>query len=110
MDFSSKYNNYKLLVDNEIKAFSHSLCCHDELKAAISYSLFAGGKRIRPVMFLACLDMLGIDYNRYLKLALAIECIHTYSLIHDDLPAMDNDDFRRGKPSNHKAFDEATAV
>ena len=110
MDYNLTYNNYKQLIEKEIELFSSSLCCHDELKAAVSYSLFAGGKRIRPVMFLSCLDMLGVDYKNYLKLALAIECIHTYSLIHDDLPSMDNDDYRRGKLSNHKVFGEGMAI
>ena len=110
MNFDIEYNKYKNLIENEIRLFSDSLECAEQLKASVSYSLLAGGKRIRPVMFLACLDMLGVDYTEYLKLALAIECIHTYSLIHDDLPALDNDDFRRGKPSNHKMFGEGIAI
>ena len=110
MDYNLTYNKYKQLIEQEIQLFANSLCCHDELKASVSYSLFAGGKRIRPVMFLACLEMLGVNYEKYSKLALAIECIHTYSLIHDDLPSMDNDDFRRGKPSNHKVFGEGMAI
>ena len=110
MNFDLEYNKYKNLIENEIRLFSDSLECTEQLKASISYSLLAGGKRIRPVMFLACLDMLNVDYTQYLKLALAIECIHTYSLIHDDLPALDNDDFRRGKPSNHKIFGEGIAI
>ncbi len=110
MDYNSTYTHYKQLIEKEIELFANSLCCHDELKASVSYSLFAGGKRVRPVMFLSCLEMLGIDYTKYLKLALAIECVHTYSLIHDDLPSMDNDDFRRGKPSNHKVFGEGMAI
>ncbi|MDE6676920.1 MAG: polyprenyl synthetase family protein, partial [Clostridia bacterium] len=85
--------------------------CHTEvLQESIRYSLLAGGKRIRPVLFLAMLETLGLDYHNERALAVAIECIHTYSLIHDDLPAMDNDDFRRGKPSNHKVFGEANAI
>ena len=80
------------------------------LEESMRYSLFAGGKRLRPVLFLGTLDALGKDPTDEPLLAVAIECIHTYSLIHDDLPAMDNDDFRRGKPSNHKVFGEANAV
>lgn len=80
------------------------------LTESMRYSLLAGGKRIRPVLFYAALDALGHDYLQEKELAVAIECIHTYSLIHDDLPAMDNDDFRRGKFSNHKVFGEANAV
>jgi geranylgeranyl diphosphate synthase type II len=74
------------------------------------YSLLSGGKRIRPVLALACADVLGISDEDVLPFALALEMIHTYSLIHDDLPAMDNDDFRRGKPTSHKAFGEANAI
>ena len=74
------------------------------------YSLLAGGKRIRPVLFFAVCDALGADAKQESDFAVALECIHTYSLIHDDLPAMDNDDFRRGKPSNHKVFGEANAI
>ena len=74
------------------------------------YSLLNGGKRIRPVLALACADVLGLPETEILPFALALEMIHTYSLIHDDLPAMDNDDFRRGKPSSHKQFGEANAI
>lgn len=74
------------------------------------YSLFAGGKRIRPILCLAGCEVVGGEWEKILLFAAGIECIHTYSLIHDDLPCMDNDDFRRGKPSCHKAFDEATAI
>jgi geranylgeranyl diphosphate synthase, type II len=97
-----------------------SLCDSDELgradarlREAMRYSLLAGGKRLRPVLVYAAAEALGgstgnrDDTDR---LACAIECIHTYSLIHDDLPAMDNDDLRRGMPTCHRAFDEATAI
>jgi len=77
---------------------------------AMRYSLFAGGKRIRPVLCLAVSEALHVDPAPYLRLACSLECIHTYSLIHDDLPAMDNDDLRRGKPTNHKVFGEAEAI
>lgn len=78
--------------------------------ASMRYSLFAGGKRIRPVLCLASAEALDVDPTPYLPIACSLECIHTYSLIHDDLPAMDNDDLRRGKPSNHKVFGEAEAI
>ncbi len=82
----------------------------DRLHKAMRYSMFAGGKRVRPILcLLACRAVGGTD-ERAMPPACAIECIHTYSLIHDDLPAMDNDDFRRGKPSCHKQFDPATAI
>ena len=77
---------------------------------AMRYSLFAGGKRMRPAVTLAAAEACGGREVDALPLACAVECIHTYSLIHDDLPAMDNDDFRRGKPTNHKVFGEGIAV
>lgn len=80
------------------------------LNDGMQYSLLCGGKRIRPILFLATLDMLGVNWQKEMNYAIALECIHTYSLIHDDLPAMDNDDFRRGRLSNHKQFGEANAI
>lgn len=77
---------------------------------AQTYSLLGGGKRIRPFLVLTCCHMMGGEESAALPLACAIEMIHTYSLIHDDLPCMDNDDYRRGKLTNHKVFGEATAV
>lgn len=77
---------------------------------AMRYSIFAGGKRMRPALTLAAAEACGGREADALPLACAVECIHTYSLIHDDLPAMDNDDFRRGKPTNHKVFGEGIAV
>ena len=77
---------------------------------AAKYSIEAGGKRLRPILCLVGCEVVGGDWRDVLLFAAGIECIHTYSLIHDDLPAMDDDDFRRGKPSCHKAFDEATAI
>ncbi len=77
---------------------------------AMRYSLFAGGKRIRPALCLAAAAACGGRESDAMPLACAIECIHTYSLVHDDLPAMDNDDFRRGKPTNHKVFGEGIAI
>src|SRR5690349_21297102 len=77
---------------------------------AMRYSLFAGGKRMRPALCLAAAEACGGSVNDALPLACAVECIHTYSLIHDDLPAMDNDDYRRGKLTNHKVFGEGIAI
>jgi geranylgeranyl diphosphate synthase type II len=82
----------------------------DRLVAAMEYSLLAGGKRIRPVLCLAAAEAVGGKSEDALPAACALEMIHTYSLIHDDLPAMDDDDLRRGKPTSHVAFDEATAI
>ncbi len=80
------------------------------LTKAMHYSLMAGGKRLRPILLLAGAEAVGGEPRDYLPAACALECIHTYSLIHDDLPAMDNDDLRRGKPTCHKVFGEATAI
>ncbi|MEW9500374.1 polyprenyl synthetase family protein [Jeotgalibacillus marinus] len=80
------------------------------LKEAMNYSLRAGGKRIRPLLVLATMNSFGQDCKKGLAVAAALEMIHTYSLIHDDLPSMDDDDLRRGKPTNHKVFGEAHAI
>ena len=82
----------------------------DRIVHAMIYSLMAGGKRLRPVLCMAATEAVGGQSENYLDVACALEMIHTYSLIHDDLPAMDNDDLRRGKPTCHVAFDEATAI
>lgn len=81
-----------------------------KVKEAMYYSLKAGGKRIRPLIVLQVIRAYGLDYRMYIDIACALEMIHTYSLIHDDLPGMDNDDLRRGKPTCHKQFGEATAI
>ena len=80
------------------------------LHRAMRYSLFAGGKRLRPILCLAATEACGGTIEDALPLACALECIHTYSLVHDDLPSMDNDDFRRGRPTCHKVFGEGIAV
>jgi geranylgeranyl diphosphate synthase type II len=81
-----------------------------QLHKAIRYSVFAGGKRIRPILMLAACETVGGDIEQVIPAACAMEMIHTYSLIHDDLPAMDDDDFRRGRPTCHKVFGEALAI
>lgn len=81
-----------------------------ELKSAMAYSLFAGGKRVRPFLALATADMLQLPQDKVVHFAAALECIHTYSLIHDDLPAMDDDDLRRGKPTCHIVYGEDIAI
>ncbi|MFH0887128.1 MAG: farnesyl diphosphate synthase [bacterium] len=83
---------------------------NSKITEAIRYSLLSPGKRIRPILSIATAEMLGADIDTVLPTAAALEMIHAYSLIHDDLPAMDNDDFRRGKPANHKVFGEAMAI
>ena len=80
------------------------------LHESMRYSLFAGGKRIRPILAIAAAEAVGEPGEAVLPVASSLELIHTYSLIHDDLPAMDNDDFRRGKPTNHKVYGEAMAI
>jgi len=80
------------------------------LKDGISYALLAGGKRIRPLLMLQVIEHYGLDPNKYVYVAIALELLHTYSLVHDDLPSMDDDTLRRGKPTLHIAFDEATAI
>ncbi|MCA1295877.1 polyprenyl synthetase family protein [Paenibacillus sp. alder61] len=82
----------------------------ESLAKSMKYSLMAGGKRLRPLLVIAAAESLGASREAALPVACAVEMVHTYSLIHDDLPAMDDDDFRRGKPTNHKVFGEATAI
>jgi len=99
----------------EIDAYLESLHFTDDpaiagLQEAMRYSLLAGGKRIRPVLALATAEALGMAHEQVMPLAAALELIHTYSLIHDDLPAMDNDDLRRGRPTCHRAFGEDVAI
>ncbi|MDQ0197363.1 polyprenyl synthetase family protein [Neobacillus ginsengisoli] len=103
-------NEYKLLLEAELRTLVDKLDAPPVIKDAMQYSLGAGGKRIRPLLLFATLDAFGIDPKRGLLAASAIEMVHTYSLIHDDLPSMDDDDLRRGKPTNHKVFGEAVAI
>lgn len=105
--FKSQYDYYLDLVEQYLTGlhFEKNL-----LGSSMKYSLVGAGKRIRPVLALACIEIVGGQPKNFVREVSAIELIHTYSLIHDDLPAMDDDDFRRGKPSNHKMFGEATAI
>jgi geranylgeranyl diphosphate synthase, type II len=100
----------KQLVDKQLPLYVKYLNAPEIIKRAMMYSLEAGGKRIRPLLLLATLKAFGKEVELGLPVACAIEMIHTYSLIHDDLPSMDNDDLRRGKPTNHKVFGEAMAI
>lgn len=97
-------------IDHVLTDYISGLSVHDGLKDAMLYSLQAGGKRVRPILLLATLADFARKNDAALSVAAAVEMIHTYSLIHDDLPAMDDDDLRRGKPTNHKAYGESTAV
>ena len=110
-EFELKYENLKKSFDGILDSFCAGLDCKPEiLNDSLIYSLRLGGKRIRPVLMFAVGKLLGLDSQKLKNFALALELIHTYSLIHDDLPEMDNDDFRRGKPSNHKVYGTGNAV
>ena len=110
MNFIKKLKNWQELINNRLdQALPPADVQPKQLHHAIRHSMSAGGKRLRPILVMAAHEIFPRDLDP-MPAALAIECIHTYSLIHDDLPAMDNSDLRRGKPSCHKAFDEATAI
>ncbi len=110
-DFDLRYESYLSTFENYLNEYANKLRTNPALLGeSMKYSLQNGGKRIRPVLALACAEILSVPTENVLPFALALEMIHTYSLVHDDLPAMDNDDFRRGKPSCHKAFGEANAI
>lgn len=110
MEFSEKINYYAKLTEGCICVQLEQADAPPMLYESMRYSLFAGGKRLRPALCLAACEMFGGAATDALRAATAMEMIHTYSLIHDDLPAMDNDDMRRGKPTNHKVFGEANAI
>ncbi len=103
-------NLYNHLMDEFNTRISNLIKEETTIAEAMNYSLLNGGKRIRPVIYLMIKDMLGELKESDYKFAMSIEMIHTYSLIHDDLPSMDNDDYRRGKASNHKVYGEAMAI
>jgi geranylgeranyl diphosphate synthase type II len=103
--------NLKLINQHLNELFDADATLNPDLKVMMKYSIDAGGKRVRPLILLAISNMLGTTSNQdVLTVAAALEAVHTYSLIHDDLPAMDNDDLRRGRPTSHKKFGEAEAI
>ncbi len=102
--------HHKRMLENKLKESVSKLNAPSEIKDSMLYSLEAGGKRIRPLLLFATIAAFDEDPVKGLWAAAAIEMLHTYSLIHDDLPSMDNDDLRRGKPTNHKIFGEAFAI
>ncbi|WP_231036267.1 polyprenyl synthetase family protein [Pectinatus sottacetonis] len=103
---------HKINLVNELlpELYPENKALNHRLAESMNYSLSAGGKRLRPVMLMAAADAIGIDGEKFIRIACSVEFIHTYSLIHDDLPAMDNDDYRRGKLTNHKVYGEAMAI
>lgn len=100
----------KQFIEHELQMALKQLDIPESLKESMLYSIEAGGKKLRPILLIASYETYGNDKRKIVAPALALEMIHTYSLIHDDLPAMDDDDMRRGKPTNHIVFDEATAI
>lgn len=110
MDLQGYLKDKQRMVEEALSESIDDGAIPKTLRDAMSYSLMAGGKRIRPVLVMAGAEAVGGDSKSVLPMAVAIEMIHTFSLIHDDLPAMDDDDLRRGRPTNHKAFGEANAI
>src|ERR1035437_7008164 len=111
MDFSRYWSARQKKVDAALNRLLPSATTKPKtIHQAMRYSIFAGGKRLRPVICLATAEVISGKNDDAIPLACAVECIHTYSLIHDDLPSMDNDDFRRGKPTSHKVYGEGIAV
>ncbi len=111
MNFDAQLKEYGAAMDDFVLNAIPGVCAQAEvLRDAMAYSLSSGGKRIRPVLCLAFAELFGASARDALWYASAVEFVHTYSLIHDDLPCMDNDDMRRGKPSSHIQFGEATAL
>ncbi|HNQ47095.1 MAG TPA: polyprenyl synthetase family protein [Syntrophorhabdus sp.] len=111
MDLNKYLLDKKILIENSLKDIALSFHdCPSPLRDAMEYTLFSNGKRIRPILAITTCEAMGKSCDDILPFACAIEMIHSYSLIHDDLPTMDNDDMRRGKATCHKAFGEATAL
>ena len=111
MDFKSSLSKYQEIINNELKKYLIQEDCPEKvLNESMEYSLMAGGKRLRPILMLNVYNIFKEDYTNCLPFAVAMEMIHNFSLIHDDLPGIDNDDFRHGKPTNHKKYNEATAI
>ena len=111
MEFKEKLKLYQKGINNELEKYIRKQDCPEKvLNESMEYSLMAGGKRLRPILVIATYELFKKDIKKCLPYAVAIEMVHNFSLIHDDLPGIDNDDFRHGKPTNHKQFNEATAI
>ena len=108
LEFNRFFNYFNIFLDKKINSLSET--APKIIRDAMKYAVSDGGKRVRPVLCLATAEMLGVDFDLVKEYALAIELIHSYSLVHDDLPSMDNDDYRRGKFSTHKKFGEANGI
>ncbi len=111
MDFKEELKQYQEHINNALKNYIKKDKCPEEiLNQSMEYSLMAGGKRLRPILVMATYQLFKKDIEICMPFAVAIEMVHNFSLIHDDLPGIDNDDFRHGKLTNHKQFNEATAI
>ena len=111
MEFKEELRQYNDIINKELEKYIRkNECLEHKLNESVEYSLMAGGKRLRPTLMLATYKLFKEDYEKCMPYAVAMEMIHNFSLIHDDLPGIDNDDFRHGKPTNHKQFNEATAI
>lgn len=112
MNFKEELNEYASVINKELEKYVKTDECPEQLlNKSMEYSLMAGGKRLRPILIMATYKLFkSDDIEKCYKFAVAMEMVHTFSLIHDDLPGIDNDDYRRGKLTNHKKFNEATAI
>lgn len=111
MEFKQNLKRYQDIVNKELEKYLRRKDCPEKiLNNSMEYSLMAGGKRLRPILVLATYELFRESYEEAMPFAVAIEMIHNFSLIHDDLPEVDNDDFRHGKPTNHKQFNHPTAL
>ena len=111
MDFKEELKQYQEIINKELEKYLRKKdCLEGVLNESMEYSLMAGGKRLRPILVIATYTLFKDDIKKCLPYCVAIEMVHNFSLIHDDLPGIDNDDFRHGKLTNHKKFNEATAI
>lgn len=111
MEFKEKLKEYQILVNKELEKYVRKQECYEKnLNNSMEYSLMAGGKRLRAILVIDIYKLFRSDYEKCFPFSMALEMIHNFSLIHDDLPEIDNDDFRHGKPTNHKQFNHATAL
>ena len=111
MEFKEELKKYQGLVNRELEKYVRKEECYEKiLNNSVEYSLLAGGKRLRAILVIDTYKLFKEDYEKCLPFSMALEMVHNFSLIHDDLPEVDNDDFRHGKPTNHKAFNHATAL